>query len=74
MSLDDSIDFSLGDESDLKELLEDINSSLSLEPSCSFEYINEFNEDIFNYEREKPTKFNKIDKRIPSDVKYQICN
>ena len=37
----DSISFSLGDERDLKNLLRDINSSYSVDESCSFEYFNE---------------------------------
>jgi hypothetical protein len=63
----DSIDFSLGDDNDLKHLLEDINSSFSIEISCSFDYSREINE----AEVENLCVENKPKKRkgLPEDVK-----
>jgi|LauGreDrversion4_2_1035121.scaffolds.fasta_scaffold1095443_2 hypothetical protein len=69
-SKDNSIEFSLGDEADLKNLLQNINSSYSIEPSCSFEYYNEINEEMLFNDKEKAGKQNKTEKRVPVEVKY----
>jgi hypothetical protein len=63
----DSIDFSLGDDNDLKHLLEDINSSFSIEVSCSFDYSREIDEaEVENlFVENKPKKR----KGLPEDVK-----
>jgi hypothetical protein len=69
LSNENSLNFSLGDEGDLKNLLQNINSSYSIEPSCSFEYYNEINEEMLFNEKEKPHKQNKTEKRVPIEVK-----
>jgi hypothetical protein len=63
----DSIDFSLGDDNDLKHLLEDINSSFSIEVSCSFDYSREIDAaEVDNiFVENKPKKR----KGLPEDVK-----
>jgi hypothetical protein len=65
----DSVDFSLGDDNDLKHLLEDINSSFSIEASCSFDYSREIDEvDLDNVDVERKCKTKR--KGLPEDVKY----
>jgi hypothetical protein len=62
-----SFEFSLGDDADLKHLLRDINSSFSIEASCSFDFSREITDDLTI--DEKDLEKNNKRKRLSDDVK-----
>jgi subtilisin-like proprotein convertase family protein len=62
----DSFSFSIEDENDIKNLLEEINSSYSAEITCSFENSNEIEIELFS--PDEIIENRKKRKGIPNDI------
>jgi hypothetical protein len=63
----ESVDFTIGDEEDLRELLDNISSSHSAEASFEFEYNNDIMAKLYGAEEIKKSRAKR--KMIPEEIK-----